>query len=138
MTLSRNEIDYYVEVAKVTSKRSRAVRLKVGAVLVSENKIMGIGYNGTPPGWDNACEVPDGSATKPEVIHAEMNCLFKFLNNGIPTKGSTMFLTHSPCLDCAKALFLANVSTVYYVEDYRSRDGVEFLLKANVRVIQHR
>jgi dCMP deaminase len=136
--ISEDEIRYYIDVATRTAERSKARRLKVGAVLVSTDRIMGIGYNGTPEGWDNNCEDDvDGSlVTKPEVIHAEMNSLFKFLANGISAKGATMFLTLSPCIECAKALLLAKLSGVYYVEEYRSGAGAEFLRKAGIPVVR--
>ena len=138
MIISDQDIEYYLQVAKLTALRSRAKRLKVGAVLVNSDRVMAVGYNGTPAGWDNECELhtPTGLITKPEVIHGELNALFKFVNNGISTTGTTMFLTHSPCIDCARALYLAKLHAIYYLVDYRSGDGVEFLRKAGISVEQ--
>ncbi len=135
--ISQDDIDFYMDVARRAAERSKAVRLKVGAVVVSTDRVMAVGYNGTPKGWDNCCEttLDDGSlVTKPEVIHAEMNALFKFLNNGVSTKGATMFMTLSPCIECAKALHLANLTAVYYLEDYRTQAGVEFLRRNGCEV----
>ena len=131
------DIETYMWLAQRASSRSKAERLKVGAVLVNPNRIMAFGYNGTPSGWDNCCEIAheDGSLiTKPETIHAELNALFKFVTEGISTKGCSLFLTHSPCLPCAQSLFLSQLHQVYYHEDYRSDAGVHFLRKAGINV----
>ncbi len=130
--MKETDIQYYIAIAKEAAKRSKASRLQVGAVLVNENHINAVGYNGTPSGWSNICEIDD--KTVPEVIHGEMNALFKFVNEGISTKGCSLFLTHSPCLDCAKALYLAGVSNIYYVDEYRSLDGIDFLRKGGCQV----
>ncbi len=135
--ISNNELLYYLDVARLTAKRSHAVRCKVGAVLVSTDRVMAVGYNGTPAGWDNCCEnvLEDGSlVTKPEVIHAEMNALFKCLNNGISTKGASMFMTLAPCIECAKAMHLANIAGVYYLDEYRSTAGADFLRRVGIPV----
>jgi dCMP deaminase len=135
--INKNDLKYYMRVAEMTAERSHAVRRKVGAVVVSIDRVMAGGYNGTPSGWDNCCEIehPDGTlTTKAEVIHAEANALFKFLNNGVSTKGSAMFITLSPCLECAKALHLASVAEVYYRDEYRDLTGVEFLVRNGVKV----
>lgn len=124
---------FYRDMAARAAVRSVANRLKVGAVIVSVDHINAVGYNGTPAGWDNACEDEDG-VTKPETIHAEMNALAKFQNSGLSPKGSTMFITHAPCIECSKAMFLAGVRQVFYAEEYRSTTGVEFLRKAKVHI----
>lgn len=129
------DIEAYLDDAIRTAQRSKANRLKVGAVLVNPQHIVAKGYNGTPPGWDNACEDADNN-TKPETIHAEMNALAKFANEGISIKGSTMFISHCPCMPCATSMWLFGVKRVYYCEDYRSTDGIEFLKKAGVEVIK--
>ena len=135
--MSPADIQTYIDMAKAVSQRSHATRLQVGAILVNSDRIMSIGYNGTPAGWENRCE-DEHLNTLPEVIHAEMNCLFKFVQNGISTKDTTMFVTHSPCLECAKPLYLAGISRVYYVDEYRSTSGVDFLRKANIEVVKLR
>lgn len=137
--ISEADKEYYLSVARKTASRSKAKRLQVGAVLVSTERMMAIGYNGTPSGSDNACEDigPDGDlVTKPEVIHGEINALFKFLNSGTSSVGSTMFITHAPCLECSKSLYLAKVSAVFYDNEYRSNAGIEFLKARGIRVEQ--
>ncbi len=130
-----DDITLYMDFAERAAKRSKANRLKVGAVLVSPDDVMAMGYNGTPKGWCNDCEDENGN-TKPEVIHAEINGLFKFLRNGISTKGASMFITHSPCTECAKAIHLSGVSNLYYRHVYRSVAGIDLLKKMNVEVVQ--
>lgn len=135
--ISADDIIFYMDVARLAANRSKAVRLKVGAVVVSTDRVMAIGYNGTPRGWDNCCEdvTEDGSlVTKRETIHAELNALFKFLNNGVSTKGASIFLTHAPCIECAKALHLSGISNLYYEEAYRDRSGIELLMELGVVV----
>jgi len=134
--LNQADIHYYMQIADLTALRSKAERLKVGCVMVSVDRMMAIGYNGTPAGCDNTCEeIVDGDiVTKPDVIHAEMNSLIKFLNSGISSKGSAIFLTHSPCMECSKAIYLSRVSHLYYRNDFRSLDGVNFLRRMGVFV----
>lgn len=137
--ITENDAKFYMDVAIRAAERSKAVRMKVGAVVVSIDHVMAVGYNGTPKGWDNCCEntTGDGSlVTKPETIHAELNALFKFLNNGVSTKGATMFMTLSPCTECAKAIHLSGITNVYYGELYRDTSGVDLLMKSNVKVEQ--
>jgi dCMP deaminase len=136
-------IDAYMDTAKRFAKLSTAKRLQVGAIVVKDDRIISIGYNGTPPGWDNDCEywVEDGDLgsgwkTKPEVIHAEANAIAKLAKSTESGKDSTMFLTHAPCVDCAKQIFTAGINKLYYREQYRSTDGIDFLKKCNVEVIQ--
>jgi dCMP deaminase len=136
-------IDAYMDTAKRFAQLSTARRLKVGAIIVKDDRIISIGYNGTPPGWHNDCEywVEDGDLgsgwkTRPEVIHAEANCMAKLAKSTESGKDATMFLTHAPCMDCAKQIFTAGINKVYYREQYRSTDGIEFLKKCNVKVEQ--
>ncbi len=135
IVISDKDRTFYLDVAHRAAQRSVAERLQVGAVIVSVDHVNAVGYNGTPAGWDNDCEDADG-LTKPEVIHAEMNALAKFQNSGLSPKGSTMFITHAPCIECSKAMFLAGVRAVYYAKDYRSMTGPEFLRKAKIDVIK--
>lgn len=128
------DIELYMDFAERAALRSKANRLKVGAVLVSPDDVIAMGYNGTPKGWCNDCEDAEGK-TKPEVIHAEVNGLFKFLRNGISTKGASMFITHAPCIECAKSIHLSGVENLYYKHVYRSTDGVDFLAKTDVNVV---
>lgn len=131
-------IDLYMNLAESVSQMSTAVRLKVGTVIVKDHTIT-YGYNGTPSGWDNNCEtvLPDGSLkTKPEVLHSEANALMKIAKSTINSEGATLFCTHAPCIDCAKMIHQAGIFTVYYRNDYRTQDGIEFLKKSGVDVIQ--
>ena len=116
--------------------------MQVGAIIVKEDRIVSIGYNGMPPGWSNECEYadyyPDGDfvlKTKPEVIHAEANAIAKLAKSTESGKDATMFLTHAPCIDCAKQIFTAGINTVYYAQEYRSTDGLEFLRKCGLTII---
>lgn len=120
-----------MEIAETVSKMSYAKRLQVGAIVVKDNRIISIGYNGTPAGWDNNCE-DENNKTKPEVIHAEANSIMKLASSNESGKGSVMFLTHAPCIDCAKLIYGSGITQVYYKHKYRDQSGVEFLKKCNV------
>ena len=122
-----------MEIAETVSKMSYAKRLQVGAIVVKDNRIISIGYNGTPSGWDNNCE-DENNKTKPEVIHAEANSIMKLASSNESGKGSVMFLTHAPCIDCAKLIYGSGIVQVYYKHKYRDQSGVEFLKKCNVIV----
>ena len=119
---------------------SSARRLKVGCVIVKNDTIIGIGYNGMPSGWDNNCEIDhidNGLVTKPEVLHAERNSLDKITKNGgIGSDGASLFVTHAPCLECAKSIYGAGINSVYYRNQYRSVEGIEFLEKCGINVKQ--
>lgn len=123
----------YMEIAETVSKMSYAKRLQVGAIVVKDNRIISIGYNGTPSGWDNNCE-DENNKTKPEVIHAEANSIMKLARSNESGKGSVMFLTHAPCIDCAKLIYGSGIIQVYYKHKYRDQSGVEFLKKCNLIV----
>ena len=134
-------VDAFMDVAERFSQLSSARRLKVGAIIVKDDRIISIGYNGMPPGWDNNCEnevtfFPQMKElkTKPEVIHAEANAIAKLAKGSESGNNSTMFLTHAPCLDCAKQIFTAGISKVHYRDSYRNDDGVVFLQRCGVEV----
>jgi Deoxycytidylate deaminase len=130
-------IQAYMEVVKIFANLSSAKRLQVGAIVVKDDRIISIGYNGMPSGWDNNCEnvLEDGSLkSKPEVLHAEMNALMKLAKSNESGNQSTMFITHAPCLNCAKLIYQSGISTVYYETEYRAIEGVEFLEKSGVAV----
>jgi dCMP deaminase len=129
-------IDYYMKIAEVTASLSYAKRLQVGAVIVKDNQILATGYNGMPSGWENVCEheVDSELKTKPEVLHAEMNSLMKVAKSNESTDGATLFCTHAPCLDCAKASYQAGIKELIYKNDYRSTDGINFLKLCGVNV----
>ena len=141
-------VDYFMRVAEETAALSYAKRLQVGCVIVKDRRILSIGYNGTPSGWDNCCEdtikkvdiaemtTTIETKTKAEVLHAESNALMKLCQSNESSAGSTVFITHAPCIDCAKLLYQAGISEVIYKEEYRSRNGIEFLEKCGVNVWQ--
>ena len=135
-----------MKVAETYAQLSSAKRLKVGCVIVKNDTIIGIGYNGMPSGWDNMCEdvvtptLPywsgDGPTlkTKPEVIHAEINAISKVARSTNSSDGADMFITHAPCIECAKSLFQAGIKRVFYRDTYRSDDGLKFLEKCGVSI----
>ena len=131
-----------MDVAERFSKLSSAKRLQVGAIVVKDDRIISIGYNGMPSGWDNTCEDvveihEDGgivTKTKLEVIHAEANAIAKLAKGNESGDGSTMFLTHAPCIDCAKQMYTAGIKKVYYRDSYRDTVGLDFLVKCDIMV----
>ena len=126
----------YWDIAEVTANQSMATRKKVGSCLVTSNGMIAIGYNGMPSGFDNTCEeYVDGKlTTKKEVVHAERNTLDKLTLEGVSSRGAIIFITLAPCLECAKSLYNAGVVAVYYKEDYRCSDGVDFLKHSGIYV----
>ena len=134
----------FMKTAYVFADLSSAIKLKVGAVVVKDDRIISLGYNGTPTGWDNVCELEiinfqDGSVqlkTKSEVIHAEMNALMKLASSTESGKGAAIFITHSPCMECAKGIYQSGITEVYYTEAYRNVDGIEFLQKCGITIEQ--
>jgi len=138
-------IDAYMDVAERFAQLSSATRLQVGAIVVKDDRIISIGYNGMPTGWDNCCEDVvrqdevgfQVTKTKAEVLHAETNAIAKLAKSGESGLGATMFVTHAPCIDCAKLVYQSGIATVYYKHKYRSTQGLEFLDKSGVEVIHH-
>lgn len=130
--MKKKFINAYMEVAKTFANLSSAKRLQVGAIVVKDDRIISIGYNGMPSGWDNVCE--HEGKTKPEVLHAESNAIAKLARSSESGNGATIFITHSPCLDCAKLIYQSGIANLYYKNDYRSTDGIDFLNKSNVKV----
>jgi len=135
-------IKYFMDIAQRTAELSHARRLHVGAIVVKDDRIISIGYNGMPAGWDNNCEDeikwPNGDikflTTKPEVLHAETNAIAKLARSNESGLGSDMFITHSPCLDCAKLIFQSGIKRVFYREKYRDDTGTQFLKKSGIEV----
>lgn len=125
--------DIYMNFAQGISVKSKANRKKVGACIVTKNDVTLSGYNGTPRGWDNICE-DENNVTKPEVIHAELNCVLKAAREGISLTDSICYVTLAPCISCAAMLFQAGVKTVIYKEDYRDTTGIDLLKKYGVEV----
>ena len=136
-------VDAFMDTAERFAQLSSAVRLKVGAVVVKDNRIISIGYNGMPSGWTNECEhIVQHSddtittVTKDEVIHAEANAILKLARDGESGNGSSLFCTHAPCIHCSKLIHGAGISKMYYRDSYRDELGVEFLMKCNIEVIK--
>jgi len=130
--------DMYMKIAQLYAIRSKAIRAKVGAVLVTEVGVVIPGYNGTPSGTDNACESIDPETgeiiTKPEVIHAELNCILKAAKEGVSCVNSTVYVTLAPCMQCSSMLKQAGVKNVFYRKSYRDMRGVEYLRSNGVNV----
>lgn len=122
----------YLKIAKEISKQSYCTRKKVGAILVKNESIISDGYNGTPFKFDNVCEIDN--VTKNEVLHAETNALAKIGRSTISSENSTLYVTLSPCFDCAKLIIQFKIKKVYYIEDYKDLSGIELLKKANIEV----
>ena len=159
----------YMATAKTFANLSTAKRLQVGAIVVKDDRIISIGYNGMPAGWDNTCETRewmDASAggwldpaeieamwpheeftegqlvgryklvTKPEVLHAESNAISKLARSSESGEGATIFITHSPCMECAKLIYQSGITKVFYGSDYRDDSGIRFLQSSGIKVEQ--
>ena len=126
----------YMDVARTFSNCSTAKRLKVGAILVKNGNIISFSYNGTPSGFDNDCEdIINGElVTKSIVLHAEENLLMKIAKSNESSEDSVMFVTHSPCIKCARLIYQAGIKEVYYRNEYRIKDGLIFLEKCGIRI----
>ncbi len=152
-----------MQAASVYAQLSTAQRLQVGCVIVKDNTIIGIGYNGMPSGWDNNCEYSEyvlkeecykseewmkennfsetahgwvRLKSKPEVLHAETNAIAKVSRSTNSSEGASIFITHAPCLDCAKIIYQAGIKEVYYQSTYRTEDGINFLKQCGIFVKQ--
>ena len=123
----------YLQMARVWAENSYCVRRKVGALIVKDNMIISDGYNGTPAGFENVCE-DDMGKTKPYVLHAEANAITKIARSGNNSQDSTLYVTDSPCIECAKLIIQAGIKRVLYKRAYRLTDGVDLLLKAGIEV----
>lgn len=163
--MKKRLLDFYMNVAQECAKLSRAKRLQVGSIIVKDNNIVSFSWNGTPSGWDNDCEHKiylkndkknwqgvdnlseqypymdnNGESyrleTKPEVLHAEMNALMKLTQSNESGKGSTLFVTHAPCIECAKGIHQAGIKEVYYEKLYRNTDGLKFLERSGISAIR--
>ena len=136
----------YMKTAETFAELSHARRLHVGAIVVKDDRIISIGYNGMPAGWDNNCEdeiVVEADVgedydivlkTRPEVLHAETNAIAKLAKSNDSGMGAIMFITHAPCLDCAKLIYQSGISSVLYRDTYRDTSGITFLEKSGIIV----
>ena len=136
-------IKLYMDWARRCAELSHARRLHVGAVIVKDDTVISYGYNGMPAGWDNNCEIelhqPVGRinlVTRPEVLHAESNAIAKLAKSTNSGLGADLFVTHSPCLDCAKLIYQSGIRRIYFGENYRDDSGIEFLEKSGVTVVK--
>ena len=141
----------YNNIAHEVAKMSYARRLQVGAVIVKNDRVISMGYNGMPAGWDNNCESEEiefdlvtktrtGTGkltTRPEVLHAESNAIAKLAKSNDSGDGADIFVTHAPCMECSKLIFQSGISRVYYSQDYRDDSGIKFLKISGVEVIKH-
>jgi dCMP deaminase len=145
--------EFYMDIAHRVSQMSYAERLKVGSILVKDGNIISFGWNGMPAGWDNNCEeknvvqekISTGVfkmtkktelKTRPEVLHAEQNTLMKVTKSTNSSEDADMFITHAPCIECAKSIFQSGIRRIFYKDTYRSEDGINFLQKCDVEVIR--
>ncbi len=147
--MKQKYIDAYMQTAQVFAELSHARRLHVGAIVVKEDRIVSIGYNGMPAGWDNNCEDEIGHVfddngcivetrlkTKPEVLHAESNAVAKLARSNESGLDADIFITHAPCLDCAKLIYQSGIKRVWFGTAYRDTTGIDFLKKSNIQVTQ--
>ena len=124
----------YIRMAQIWAENSYCNRRKVGALIVKDKMIISDGYNGTPAGFENVCEDENG-LTKPYVLHAEANAITKIACSNNSSKGATMYVTTSPCIECAKLIIQAGIKRVVYSEKYRLEDGLDLLKRANIEVV---
>ena len=124
----------YIRMASIWSENSYCQRRKVGALIVKDKMIISDGYNGTPSGFENVCE-DDNNVTKPYVLHAEANAITKIARSNNSRAGATMYVTASPCIECAKLIIQAGIKRVVYSEHYRLEDGIELLKRAGIEVV---
>ncbi len=124
----------YLRMARIWAENSYCRRRKVGALVVKEKMIISDGYNGTPSGFENICEDED-FVTKPYVLHAEANAITKLARSSNNSDGSTLYVTAAPCIECSKLIIQAGIKRVVYGEEYRLKDGIELLKRANIEVI---
>lgn len=139
MNLTRQQqIDkLHLDIAATYAQQSKAVRNKVGAIIVTKSGVIVPGYNGTPSGWNNVCEYKENGVlvTKPEVIHAELNAILKCAREGISTLDATLYITLSPCIPCSAMIANSGITRTVYKDQYRILDGVISLMKHNHDVV---
>ena len=124
----------YLKMARVWAENSYCQRRQVGALVVKDKMIISDGYNGTPSGFENVCE-DDNNVTKPYVLHAEANAITKLARSNNNSDGATIYITASPCIECAKLIIQAGIRRVVYGEQYRLTDGIDLLRRAGIEVV---
>ena len=123
----------YLQMAKIWAQNSYCQRRQVGALVVKDGMVISDGYNGTPSGFENICE-DENNVTKPYVLHAEANAITKLARSNNNSDGSTIYITASPCIECAKLIIQAGIKRVVYGEQYRLTDGIDLLKRAGIDV----
>ncbi len=126
----------YLRMAQIWSENSYCVRRKVGALIVKDKMIISDGYNGTPSGFENICEDEATGRTKPYVLHAEANAITKVAKSGSNSNGATLYITASPCIECAKLIIQAGIKRVVYCDSYHTEDGLELLRRVGIDTLQ--
>lgn len=143
--MKQKYIDLYTDWAKRCAELSHARRLHVGAVIVKDDTVISYGYNGMPSGWDNNCEEQVGFdddkcepilKTRPEVLHAESNAISKLAKSTNSGQDADIFITHAPCIECAKLIYQSGIRRVYYNEEYRDDIGIKFLNRSGVETVK--
>ncbi len=135
MSKKQHDLDMrYIRMAKIWAENSYCQRRKVGALIVKDKMIISDGFNGTPSGFENICEDDDG-LTKPYVLHAEANAITKIARSGNNSDGATLYVTASPCIECAKLIVQAGIKRVVYSEQYRLTDGIDLLKRAGIETV---
>ena len=124
----------YIRMAGIWAENSYCKRRKVGALIVKDKMIISDGYNGTPSGFENVCE-DENNVTKPYVLHAEANAITKIARSNNSSDGATLYVTASPCIECAKLIIQARIKRVVYSEKYRLEDGIDLLRRAGIEII---
>ncbi|MBR5456595.1 MAG: dCMP deaminase family protein [Bacteroidaceae bacterium] len=124
----------YMRMARIWAENSYCVRRQVGALIVKDKMIISDGYNGTPAGFENVCENEDGF-TKPYVLHAEANAITKIARSNNNSNGATLYVTTSPCIECAKLIIQAGIVRVVYGEEYHLTDGIDLLRRVGIEVV---
>ncbi len=134
-TAKQHQLDKrYMRMARIWAENSYCKRRQVGCLLVKNKKIISDGYNGTPTGFENKCE-DENNTSYPYVLHAEANAITKIARSHNSSSGATLYVTASPCIECAKLIIQAEIVRVVYAEEYRITDGIDLLKKANVEVV---
>lgn len=124
----------YLRMARIWAENSYCKRRQVGALLVKNQMIISDGYNGTPTGFENICETPE-NVSKPYVLHAEANAISKVAKSSNSSDGATLYVTASPCIECAKLIIQSGIKRVVYAEEYRINDGIDLLRRAGIEVV---